>query len=303
MKVVITGGTGFVGRHLAEKLKPEDTVIISRRTGHDLNDEDSLAEAFKGCEVIVHCAGINREIGNQTYERVHVEATATVIHAARRAGVKKIVMLSFLRARPYPGKKYPFQDSPYHQSKWTAEELIRQSGLDYTILKAGMIYGKGDHLVDHLSHTVQTVPLFATVGIHEKTIRPIPVDEAVTILLAAIKGRLSRQTVAVVGAEELTLTTAVKRVADVWGRKINVIPAPVIFQYGLARLTELTMKVPLVARAQVKMLSEGVSEPDKIYDTLPDDLKPRLPFNEEQIRKALPEPGSFGFKDLRISKK
>ena len=50
-------------------------------------------------------------------------------------------MLSFLRARPDCG-------SPYHESKWAAEQLIRESGLDYTILKAGMIYGRGDHLID-----------------------------------------------------------------------------------------------------------------------------------------------------------
>ena len=184
-RTAITGGTGFVGRHLAERLGPEASVVISRRTGVDTGDVDALARAFEGCEVVAHCAGINREIGDQTYQRVHIEGTANVIEAAKRAGVRKVIMLSFLRARPDCG-------SPYHESKWAAEELIRDSGLDYTILKAGMIYGRGDHLIDHLSHTVQTLPVFATVGFREKPIRPIPIDDLTDILVAAIDGRMPR---------------------------------------------------------------------------------------------------------------
>jgi len=163
-RTAITGGNGFVGRHVAARLGPEASVVISRRTGVDTSDVDALARAFEGCEVVAHCAGINREIGDQTYQRVHIEGTANVIEAAKRAGVRKVIILSFLRARPDCG-------SPYHESKWAAEDLIRGSGLDYTILKAGTIYGRGDYLIDHLSHTVQTLPLFATVGFHEKPIR------------------------------------------------------------------------------------------------------------------------------------
>jgi uncharacterized protein YbjT (DUF2867 family) len=61
---------------------------------------------------------------------------SNLVEAARRVGVKKIVMMSFLRARPNCG-------SPYHESKWAAEEIVRTSGLDYTIIKAGMVYGAG----------------------------------------------------------------------------------------------------------------------------------------------------------------
>ncbi|MGX5695443.1 SDR family oxidoreductase [Agromyces soli] len=294
-RTAITGGTGFVGRHLAARLGPEASVVISRRTGVDTGDVEALTRAFEGCEVVAHCAGINREIGDQTYERVHLDGTRNVIEAAKRAGVRKIIMLSFLRARPDCG-------SAYHESKWAAEEMIRASGLDYTILKAGMIYGRGDHLVDHLSHTVQTVPVFATVGFREKPIRPIPIDDLTDILEAAVEGRMPRETVAVVGAEQLMLSKAVRRVASVVGRRVVVVPWPVWAQYALAQVTEWTMTVPLIAKAQVRMLAEGVSEAAPPASTVPDDLRPRRMFTAEQIRASLPEPGGFGWRDLRISR-
>jgi len=83
MRVAITGGTGFVGRHLARRLAAEvEVVIVSRgvdvrdpavrQTPHatfvaaTVDDADALARAFAGCDAVAHCAGINREIGAQT---------------------------------------------------------------------------------------------------------------------------------------------------------------------------------------------------------------------------------------------
>lgn len=293
MKIAITGGAGFVGRHLAEQFDPSEVVSVSRRTGVEIDDVHALAVAFAGCEVVAHCAGINREIGSQTYQRVHIEGTRAVIEAARRAGVKRIVMLSFLRARPDCG-------SAYHESKWAAEEMIRDSGLDYTILKAGMIYGRGDHLIDHISHSIQTVPFFATVGFHERTIRPVPVNEMTDVLAAAIRGELPKFTFSVVGAEELTLSTAARRVAQVIGRQVVIVPAPVLAIRALAQLTEWTMKVPLIAKAQARMLAEGVSHPAPPTPDLPQHLRPKLSFSRLQIRAALPDPGRFMLRDLRL---
>lgn len=292
MRVAITGGTGFVGRHLAERLDPAETVIISRRTGVAIDDVDALTRAFTGCDVIAHCAGINREIGDQTFDRVHVKGTHAVIEAARRAGVKRIVMVSFLRARPDCG-------SGYHESKWAAEELVRHSGIDHTILKSGMIYGAGDHMINHVTRAVRTLPLFATVGFRERTVRPIPVEDAIDVMVAAIEGRIPDSTVAVMGAEEITLGEAVRRIARVAGRRPIFLPAPVWTIRALAQLTEWTMVVPLVAKAQAQMLAEGVSEPAPFAPEPPKDIRPSRLFDDERIRAALPA-GRFGRDDLRV---
>jgi NADH dehydrogenase len=312
MKIAITGGTGFVGGHLARRLLAEghEVVLLSRtarakagdntpRSGavtcvaSDLFDPDVLAAAFAGCDAVAHCAGINRELGEQTYQKVHIEGTRNVVDAAKRAGVRRIALMSFLRARPHCG-------SPYHESKWAAEEIVRNSGLNYTIIKSGMVYGRGDHMLDHLSHALHTLPILATVGFREKPIRPLAIDDLVQVLLAAtVDGRVANQTIAITGAEELYLSEAARRVAEALGRRIWIFTAPLWFHYVLARVCEFTMKVPLVARAQVRILSEGVVDPATACDPLPPDLQPQLRFTPEQISAGLPAPGTFGLRDLR----
>jgi uncharacterized protein YbjT (DUF2867 family) len=296
-RIAITGGTGFVGRHFAELLRERghEAVVLSRRTGGDIGDIDALTCAFEGCDAIAHLAGINRELGEQTYSRVHVEGTRHVVEAARRAGVGRIALLSFLRARPNCG-------SPYHESKFAAEEMVRNSGLKFTILKSGVIYGRGDHLLDHLSHALHTLPLFATVGRHQPPLRPTAVEDLAEILFAAlVNDRLIDQTLAVLGPEVLTMRQVVGRVRNAIGRRPWIVAMPVAFHRLLARVTEATMKVPLISVAQVQMLAEGLCEPAPPCAELPDDLKPRTRFTLDTIRDGLPPPGRFGCRDFRLS--
>src|SRR2546425_4206483 len=312
-RVAITGGTGFVGGHLAEALSQQGHQVIALARGIDdrpwarhirnlpgirvaeigISDRGGLVKVLEGCDAVAHCAGINREIASQTYRATHIQGTANVVDAAKEAGVGRLAFLSFLRARPGCG-------SAYHESKWAAEELVRESGLDYTILKAGVIYGRGDHMLDHLSHAFHTFPVFGLVGFQDRLIRPTAVQDIVRILYAAlVAGQLSRRTVAVVGPEEMTLRAAVERVASVVGKRPLMFPLPRWFHYGFAWLMERLMATPLVSVAQVRILSEGLVEPLPPCDFAPEELRPKLRFTDSQIRAGLPEPKPFGWKDCR----
>ncbi|MGI8846877.1 MAG: NAD(P)H-binding protein [Candidatus Dormibacteria bacterium] len=261
------------------------------RTGVD--DLPALAAALAGCDAVAHCAGINRELGRQTYRAVHIDGTRHIVEAAKAASVRRILLLSFLRARPECG-------ASYHESKYAAEEIVRSSGLQYTILKPGVIYGRGDHMLDHLSHALYTFPIFPLVGMRDRPVRPVAVDDVARIARAAlVDGRLSGETVAVLGPDQLPLGEAVRRVARVIGLRRFFFRAPFWIHLIVGWLTERLMVIPLASLAQVRILREGVVDPVGETTELPADLVPQTPFDDASIRSGLPKAGRFAGSDLR----
>jgi NADH dehydrogenase len=248
----------------------------------NITDTSELTRAFAGCTAVVHCAGTSED-PSQTFRQVHVEGARSAATAARQAGIQKFVLVSYLHARPNV-------HSAYHTTKWEGEEIVRQSGLNYTILKAGLVYGQGDHLLNNLGNLLRKLPVFATVGLHEKTVRLVAVEDLVAVILAALTDdRLARRTVAVVGPEEFPFSMAARRIARVIGKpSLIVLPFPVFVQRLLAWASGF-MPRPLISASQVQMLADGISVPLPDSQPLPDDLLPKTRFTEEQIRKGLPD--------------
>jgi len=155
MKILLTGGTGFVGTALRREIKSEghDVRLLVRTTSvekvdpregfevlpGDVLDTHACLRAVDGIDVVVHLVGIRRERPNDgmTYEAMHTEATYSIVDAASRAGVPRVIFMSALGARP---------DAPsrYHTTKFEAEEIVRKSGMRWTIFRPSIIFGAGD---------------------------------------------------------------------------------------------------------------------------------------------------------------
>lgn len=303
-----------MGRHLAERLLAggHDVRLLSRsgtepppnlREGSNLEvvqadvaDRAALDAALAGCDAVAHLAGINLARGGQTFEAVHVEGTRNVVAAAEAEGVSRLVLSSFLRARPACG-------SAYHESKWAAEELVRDADVEHTVLKIGVTYGRGDHLVNHLARALLTVPVFPLVGAEPTPVRPLAVADLVDVLAAAlVHGHLRDSTVPVVGPEELSLEALVSRIGAVLFREPRFVRLPASVHYALARVQEAVVETPLASRAQVRMLEEGLAEPApvSVCEELPAELAPERPFDRERIAAVLPDLEPFGPRDLRL---
>lgn len=327
--VAITGGTGFVGSHLTDRLaaRGHDVVVVSRSAspetrgdGSDAErsigggpndggtagsvryraasvvDVDGLEAAFEGVDVVVHLAGIDLERGAQTFQAVHTEGTRNVARAAERDDVETVVFSSYLRARPDCG-------SAYHETKWAAEEILRDADVEHTICKVGITYGSGDHMLTHLSRALATVPVFATMGRRERFICPLAVEDLVDVFEAAVTtDRLAGATVPVTGAEAVSLRTAVRRVGAVIGHRPVIVPFPVLGQQALAHVQALLMTTPVVAPTQIQMLAEGACEaaPRSVCDPLPEDLTPTRGFSESEVAGHVGEPRPYGIGDLRL---
>ncbi len=163
--ILVTGGTGFVGHEVVGKLLslgyPVRLLVRHpERAGHfaphsrvelvrgDALRPETLPAAMKGVEAVIHLIGIIAETSHVTYEQAHTEATRNVLAAAKAAGVTRWIQMSAIGTRP-------FAASRYHLTKWAAEELVRQSGLDWTIFRPSLIYGYDDR--DRLLNLLRTV--------------------------------------------------------------------------------------------------------------------------------------------------
>ena len=271
--VAVVGGTGFLGRHVMAALGA-GARALSRRTGFDLLHPDPAA--LWGCSAVVNLAGIKREVGTQTFRAVHVEAVERLVAAMKEAGVRRLVHVSVVVARAAPGL-------PYHHTKWEGEEIVRKSGLEWTILRPGVIYGEGDDLLAHLSLMIRAAPVFPIVNDGSAPVMPVDAKDVAAAVAAALRTLASAgKTYDVVGPERLRLRDVVSRVAEAEGLPVSIWPTPAALMRFPVRLMEATMRQPLSTRAQLAMLVEGLAgDPGPARKDL--GLEP-APFSVERVR-------------------
>ena len=151
-RIFVTGGSGFVGRNVIDELVRRGYAVnalargdeLDTRDGHvqtirgDLFDVNALNAGMAGCDAAIHLVGIIAEkpAKGVTFERIHHEGTRALVDAAKRSGVRCYVQMSALGTRPGAV-------SGYHKTKYKAEELVRASGLEWTIIRPSMIHGPG----------------------------------------------------------------------------------------------------------------------------------------------------------------
>jgi uncharacterized protein YbjT (DUF2867 family) len=147
--LAVTGGTGFVGRHMLPLALAQGYDVRALTRGWKppedeiawvdgaLDRPDSLLKLCTGAEAVIHIAGAINAPSRAEFEAINVAGTANMIDAARKAGVRRFIHVSSLSARE-PDL------SAYGWSKMKSERLVAASGLDWTILRPPAIYGPGD---------------------------------------------------------------------------------------------------------------------------------------------------------------
>jgi len=289
-EIAVVGGTGFLGRHVSAALREAGWTVrvLSRRTGCDARSIDPAP--LRGCEAVVNLAGIKREEGAQTFESVHVDLVARLIDAMRTAGVVRLVHISVVVARPDALR-------PYSDTKWRGEERIRTSGLDWTILRPGVIYGVGDDLLAHLSLLLRISPVIPVVNDGRSLMMPVDARDVARGVVGALKNpQTGGKTLEIVGPERLTLRAVVHRVAEAMGLPIWIWPTPAALLRLPVSLMEWTMRQPPSTRAQLAMLVEGlVGDPEPARKEL--GLEP-APFTPDRLRPLLAAAGQLPRREI-----
>ncbi|MDA8412633.1 MAG: complex I NDUFA9 subunit family protein [Desulfobacteraceae bacterium] len=195
MRIFIAGGTGFVGTHLVGALRDKGhelkLLVHARRSGMaddidqivgDVTCPETYEQAVGGCDAVINLVGIIREFPSRgiTFERLHVQATANMLAATRKAGIRRYLQMSALGTRPEA-------QSRYHRTKFRAEELVRSSGLEATILRPSIIYGPGDAFITMLARQLRLAPIMPVIGSGTYRLQPIHVEDVTRCFALALE--------------------------------------------------------------------------------------------------------------------
>lgn len=265
MKVFLTGATGFVGGHLLRDLvaRGHECACLVRRAGRlaaparevlgDATRPEGLAEAMAGSEALIHLVGIIREFPERgvTFERLHVEATRNVLEAARQAKVARYLHMSAGGAREGAS-------TPYHRTKWAAEELVHVSGLSWTVFRPSIVFGPGDGFVSLLARLIRRSPVVPVIGDGRYALRPVAVKTVAAGFAAALeRPETAGRTFEVGGPDRLTYNRVLDLIAQALGLAH---PTKLHVPVGLVRLAAAALeRYPWfpITRTQLTMLLEG----------------------------------------------
>jgi NADH dehydrogenase len=191
--ILVTGGTGFIGRHLVRSLvdSGQDVRILLRPstksptfpkgvpvevTISSLNDIQGMKAALKGIHEVYHLAGAERKGTSADLNKVDVEGTIALVTAAKQSKIERIFFVSHIganRASAYPVLK----------AKGLAENWIMNCGIPYTIIRTGVVFGPGDQFTEPIARLLKLfTPLFLIAGNGDSLLQPIWIDDLIQSL-------------------------------------------------------------------------------------------------------------------------
>ena len=264
--ILVTGGTGFVGRHLIQHMRKEGIAIravvktldkaqsLEALGVHliqgDITDKASLEKAVLGVDRVIHLVGIIQEAPHVTFQGIHVEGTRNILDAAKKAAVRHFFYQSALGTRP--GAK-----STYHKTKWEAEELVRSSGIPYTIMRPSLIYGSGDGFTTRLSEMIKLSPFMPVIGSGKSKVQPIFINDVVSCILKAMTSdSFLNEIYEIGGPEQLTYEEVTLALAEALGVRRPTVHLPLFSLKPLARILETLLPVPPLTTDQLTMIQE-----------------------------------------------
>ncbi|GLQ48176.1 complex I NDUFA9 subunit family protein [Dyella lipolytica] len=233
-RLVLLGGTGFVGSYLVPRLAADGhriTLLSRNRELHrslavlpnvavrsaDVYDDAALRQQLEGADAVINLIGILNSSGRHTFQRAHVELARRLIDACKVIGVKRLHQMSSLKA----GQGL----SQYLKTRGEAEALVKASPLDWTIYQPSVIFGDGDGLVTRFAALLRKMPALPLARVTSKLAPTYVGDVAEAIARCVADDKLAtRSSFELYGPEVLTLGEIVHAIRDAAGLHTPIIP-------------------------------------------------------------------------------
>jgi len=204
-RILVIGGTGFIGRHIASRLKDAGHIVFAAsHSDVDLvsDDENKLVEKVANYHVVINCAGIVRSDGVNTMKSVHADGACALFRASITAGVKRLIHISALGVEPTG-------DTVYQQTKAVAEEFLMDqdpSGerIDWRILRPSLVVGRGGASTRWLL-SAAVLPRLPSFGDGRTRLQPVHVMDLAELVLRLAEGVASPRCINVVGPDQMTI--------------------------------------------------------------------------------------------------
>jgi len=265
MKVFLSGGTGFIGGHVRRALLDRGhsvRLLVHRRhegveegveqAEGDVTRLETFGGAAQGCDATINLVGIIREFPARgvTFEKLHVEATKNVVEAARRAGIRRHLQMSALGSRANA-------TSRYHQSKWRAEEIVRASGLEWTIFRPSIVFGPRDDFINKLAGYIRSYPAVPVIGDGRYRLQPVSADDvARCFALALEKPETAGQAYELCGPDRISYNDLLDTIGRVIGKgHVPKIPNPLGIMKLIVPVMQRFSFFP-ITMDQITMLTE-----------------------------------------------
>lgn len=309
MQILVTGGSGLVGRAAVDALlaRGHSIRLLSRHAERDVRrwdgrrvepftgdvaDPASLQGAAAGCDTLLHLVGIVEEHPpTVTFDAVNVAGTANILAEAAGAGVSRAVYVSSLGA--------DVGTSGYHRSKLGGELETRRWGGDWRICRPGNVYGPGDEVISMLMTLVRTLPAMPVIGDGSQRLQPVWHEDVGEALAAAVeRDDLAGQVLELAGVEVTTLKRLLERIEEVTDRHPPHLPIPgALATLGSRFLSSVGIRLP-VNEDQLVMLDEEnvVRAPEgnalpRLLDRAPTTLDAGLRRLADELPPQLPGDG------------
>ncbi len=288
MKVLLAGGTGFIGRAVLAALLDagDEVIVVSRSTPATIPNVQHVAADVTSAldpdrfptdiDAIVNLVGIAVQSGSNTFERAHVDAVEHLLTLATALDVARFVHVSVVRVEAAEA------GSAYHRTKRQGEARVIASDRDWTLLRPGLVYGPGDAMMSNLVGFIAAAPVFAVPGGPPGALQVVDVDDVATSVVRTLqRPRTIGAALDIVGPERLELAGLVRRTSSALGLWTAVLPLPRTVMRIAAGILQRVLAQPPVTPTQLDMLVHGLfGDPEPARELL--DLTPR-PLTAERI--------------------